>query len=190
MRASRRRRVLIGAAAAVPSALAVSSPATAAAARPTAPPPRQEPSPEYCSTLALTPEQLDAGALSTVTCYPTYEESLRAIGAEPLATSGAGASADEVADGDGVIALHFENPSGDGSPLTIGGSSCNGGGVSFPVGSAWNDRIRATAPRGCSTVKHWTEPDYSGPTDTVTGSGTRSLSGALAGRVSSIRYYA
>lgn len=186
MRAPRRHRALLGAVAAVPTALAVAPPAGSAAT--TAPPPdRQEPS-TFCSTMMLTPEQLDAGATSTVRCYSTLEESLRAIGVDISPTMRTTSVDDVMSNGDPVIAVHYESFEPGQVPLAVGGNVCNGGGVSFPAGTYWNDRIRATATRGCSTVKHFTEPDYAGQAETVS-NGLGVLSPTLAGRVSSMRYW-
>jgi hypothetical protein len=194
LRASR-RRALIGAAAAVPTAL-LAAPAAPAAAAPAAtaappPPPTKAGEPSlYCSTLMLTPEQLEAHVLSTVQCFDTYDESLRAVGIDPAsmtrATSdGATTNADQV-----ILAQHYEDPGGQGASLAIYGyKPCNGGGVQFGTTNPWNDRIQSTAPRACSTVKHWTEPDFNGSMDTASGSGTRPLQNGLASKVSSIKYY-
>jgi hypothetical protein len=186
LRASR-RRALIGAAAAVPTALSV-APSVAAAAIVAPAPPEEPASSTFCSTVLLTPDELAAGVMSTVRCYPTLDESLSAIGVTPMGATTLASSDGAIANG-GVIALHYDGDGGRGTPLSIGGTECNGGGLSFPAGHPWNDRIRSTAPRGCSTAKHWTEPDYQGATETVVGPGTGNLSGALAGRVSSVRYY-
>jgi hypothetical protein len=178
----------MGAAAAVPTALAVAPTAPVAAAT-TAPPPADDPPPSFCATVMLTPEQLDAGVLSTVRCADTYEGSLRAIGVEPAsAAGGASTSAGPVTNGWVLLADHYEEWQGGGMPLSIWGDVCDGGGVSFPAGDAWNDRIRATAPRACSRVKHFADAGFSGTAELITRNNGIGLS-VVPGAVSSMRYY-
>jgi hypothetical protein len=140
--------------------------------------------------VALTAEQLDAGVLSTVRCYDTYEESLRAVGIDPAASSTVRTTSADVV-GNGLVSLadHYEEPWGGGVPLTIWGNQvCDGGGVSFVAGDPWNDRIRSTAPRACSRVKHFADAGFSGSAETIVKNNGGALS-ILPGAVSSMRYY-
>jgi hypothetical protein len=203
LRASRRRRVLAGAAAAVPAALTVATAQPVAASPPVTASPPAEPDGQaqpFCSTELLSAGQVAAGATSTITCYPTLDESLRSIGVDPSPYAGAGNSpeafaaaaatdpvTDPVGTSDNLLALHYDDVLGRGTVLSIGGSGCDGGGISLNAGDYWNDRIRSTMPQACSKVKHWADANYTGSSEMA--SSPLNLSGLLAGRVTSIRYY-
>lgn len=143
--------------------------------------------------MLLTPDELAAGKRSTVDCYPTMDESLRAIGvADPANAVVRSADGDPIIDDDptinagNIVAIHYQ-PSG--HALTIGGTNCNGGGISFDYGHAWNDRITSTAGRRCLSIKHWTDANFSGASQAASGSGQVSLAPGIAGQVSSMRYW-
>jgi hypothetical protein len=179
----------LGAAAAVPAVFVAQAPPAAAA--PSAEPATDPPvtGDGFCSTTMLTPEEIEQGRTSTVTCYPTFEESLEGVGLEPISEARALTMSDAQLNADGILAIHYDGPGGMGEPLTVRGSDCGGGGVIFEAGTPWNDRVRSTAPRGCSQIKHWTEPNYTGTVELVGGLPIGSLSPSLAGRVSSMRYW-
>jgi len=134
----------------------------------------------------LTPEQLSAGVRSTVRCFATSDEALRDVGLDP-STMRATSSGDATTNATPAVAYHYEYDQGGGTPLIVNGTACNGGGVSFSYGDYWNDRIKATAPRGCSTIKHFADSNFAGATEIVSGPLTKL--NALYGQVSSIRYY-
>jgi hypothetical protein len=181
----------LGAAAAVPVVLTIQAPPVAAE---TTPPDRRDADPpgdegSFCSTVMLTPEELDAGVISTVNCYPTMDESLRAIGVDVPAAEVLRAAQSDVALNADVVAIHYDDK---GEAMSVGGSTCGGGGVSFGVGHAWNDRIYSTQPKHCSSIKHWVDANYGGVSQAVTPSRQDEilgLNGTLARNVSSIRYY-
>jgi len=187
---SLRRRALLGAAAAVPAALSLTVPTAASAAPAPATQPEDDPSPDrFCSTSLLTPAEMDAGVTSTVVCYDTLDDSLRSVGVDPAAVPASLSSGQVVAlSGEGFVAVHHRNNNGLGESLSIRGSECNGGGLNFGPGDYWNDAFRSTTNRACSTVKHWSEPNYSGDMATTTGIGSSNL-GSVSGRVSSIKYF-
>lgn len=185
MRASR-RRALIGAAVVVPAALSASAPVAASTAP--APSGQEDPGATYCATTMLSAEQIDAGVRSTIVCFDSLDESLRSVGLDPGTVTRSASGVPQAAlNAGGLVAVHYDNVNGQGLYLNINGSGCNGGGVSFAPWEFWNDRIRSTAHRGCSTIKHWAEPQYQGDMVATTG-GVTNL-GSLAGRVTSVRYF-
>jgi hypothetical protein len=145
----------------------------------------------YCSTRLLNPEEMQAGAHSIVTCYSTLTASLQAVGVDLPPAQAATVLAQTSGDVSGLVAVHYKMNSGAGEYLAIAGTTCNGGGVSFNAGDAWNDVITATRHQACSQVKHWSDANYSGAEETTNGgSGSiAALRTAVAGQVSSIKYF-
>jgi hypothetical protein len=145
----------------------------------------------YCTTHELTAEQIDAGAISEIACYPTLESSLEAAGLEvPDGVDGPTALAAQ-AEAGGVVAVHYMSSSGSGDYLTVLGNGCDGGGLSFAAGDKWNDAIVSTRHRLCSQVKHFSDANYGGSIQNTYGYNGQLnvLSSPLARQVSSIRYY-
>jgi hypothetical protein len=144
----------------------------------------------HCSTRALSPTQLDAGELSEIRCFATFAESLAAIGVEaPAGLSPA--DAEGVAALSAVLAVHYDGNFGTGASLAIGGSDCNGGGISFSAGDPWNDVISSTEHRLCGRVKHWVDANYSGSYQNTQGGygAVVNMNATLTNKVSSIKYY-
>jgi hypothetical protein len=145
----------------------------------------------FCSTTELTPEQMAAGVTSQITCYGTLDASLRAVGIDaPKGTTVDNLMSTEGASASGVAAVHYKTTNGSGEYLSVAGSGCDGGGLSFEAGDSWNDTIMATRHRLCSQVKHYSDADYTGNTQTTNGAnGTLVLmNGQLTRQVSSIKY--
>ena len=139
----------------------------------------------HCVTFALSATQIHAGVRSEITCGPTKASALRTAydqdrNGEPRRMLSST-----------VLAVHYTSWTGTGDSLTIYGSSCDGGGVSFSAGGWWNDKIRSTHHRACSDVKHWVDAGYSGASQITTGANwdVVNLNSTLAGQVSSIAYY-
>ena len=142
----------------------------------------------YCSTQLLTPAQMNAGVHSVVTCYSTLAASLTAVGVSTNVT--ASDLMQTSGDISGLVAVHYKMSNGTGQYLAIAGTNCNGGGVSFNGGDPWNDVITATRHQGCSQVKHWSDANFSGSEETTNGgSGSIVALRAVAGQVSSIKYF-
>lgn len=146
--------------------------------------------PRFCSTRMLSPAELEAGVRSVITCYDDFAQSLNAVGIKGVSPT---ARPDTVStnDGSGLVAVHYDGYNGTGSSLSVGGSTCEGGGISFGAGDWWNDRISSTRHQSCSQIKHWTDADYQGATQlTNAGSGgLANLNATLNDAVSSIKYY-
>jgi hypothetical protein len=142
--------------------------------------------------MLLSPEQLAAGVRSTISCFGTNDEALRSIHVDPArAGSARTAGADGGAELDGashLVAVHYESKNGRGMFLNVGGDSCEGGGMNLT--GDWNDRVRSTAPRGCSLIKHWVDADYGGASESVSGNQqTPTDLVNIGGLVSSVRYF-
>lgn len=146
---------------------------------------------QHCTTRLLTLAELRAGVRSEVTCADTFAAAMGSVGVVvPAGRPVADQEAVALASGS-VLAVHHDQAAGAGSTLSITGTSCSGGGISFGAGDGWNDRIRSTTHRLCTQVKHWTGPEYAGSSQLTEGGdgAVRNLNGALAGAVSSIRYW-
>lgn len=165
--------------------VAASGPATATASEPE--------ETIHCSTRLLTPAEVEAGVKSQITCSTSISDALAAQG---LAVDPA-SSPDSLGDGpvgtldsSGLVAIHYDGAYASGSSLSVVGSVCDGGGISFSSGDWWNDRISSTRHQACSTIKHWEHANYTGTAEiTQNGSGYYSNLGSTNNVVSSIRYY-
>lgn len=145
----------------------------------------------YCTTTALTLEQLRSGARSDVRCHATSDEALAAVGLAPLDGVSLEAQVDGALASGTMLAVHHDNADGSGQQLWVSGDVCGGGGISLAPGDPFADRIAATTHRSCTTVKHFTDVGFAGTTQTTTGGygAFHALNGALADRVSSIQYW-
>jgi hypothetical protein len=179
------RRFTATAAAVGAVALPIASSQTAEAA----PTPVEKP---HCSTRALTAAQIDRGERSTVACFPTFVESMAALGVTvPANATPRDLRIQSVAALSGVLAIHYDGFSASGSSLSVGGTDCGGGGISLPAGDSWNDRISSTKHQLCGRVKHWTDANYSGTSQLTEGgfNVARDMNSSLHDNVTSIRYY-
>ena len=147
----------------------------------------------YCSTRVLTEAELDAGAKSVITCSTSAESALGLQGYEVPAglTPEAALSGGVVSyDGTGLVAIHYDGNGATGSSLSVIGTVCDGGGISFSAGDWWNDRISSTRHQACSTIKHWVNSDFSGTAEvTQQPSGWWQTLNATNNQVSSIKYF-
>lgn len=130
---------------------------------------------EECHTWALTAEEIDAGETSEITCEWAVEGAVATM-----------ATSDEY-----KLATHYSGPSGFGTMLSVYGTNCNGGGVSFGAGDPWDDRIVSTRHYLCGTIKHFEHSDYSGIEETTTGTwgSVHNLGQDLYQETSAIEYH-
>jgi hypothetical protein len=163
----------------LPPALAALALAPAALAAP-APSVADEPVPpepelvESCTTTTLTDAEIAAGERNEITCTWVDQTQMRSQMSR-LSRSG-------------PIAIHHSGSSGGGSYLNVFGSCV--GGISFPNGDPWNDRISSTTHYTCGTIKHFANVDYTLGPETSNGSYglTWDLSAYTDDQVSSIAY--
>jgi hypothetical protein len=165
-RPNRRRGALGAVLGATAAALAAPVPA------PAAPGPGAEPEPiRVCWTQALSPEEVDAGETSEITCATTSATAGRA--AALLA---------------GGTAIHYDGANGTGSELHVGGTC--GSRLDIPAGDWWNNRISSTEFVSCGNVKHYVGGGGTGASQLTTGvaGGVVNLNGTLNNQVSSVDY--
>ena len=120
---------------------------------------------EHC-TVTVSPSPDDPSVLvpSDETCFKTPEE------ARSLAENGP-TNARAIFNG-GLIAVHWSGPNFTGTSLSISGTDCAGGGITF-TGGAWDDRISSTE-NGCSLIEHWENSapfSFTGLKENTTGTG-------------------
>jgi hypothetical protein len=155
---------------------------------PTAATPAHE---QHCATRQLMLEQLRAGARSQVRCFPTFREAMASLDVR-VPTDATLAEQQAVAmQSSSILAVHHDGANGSGDSFSVGGTSCDGGGISLAAGDPWNDRISSTRHRLCTKVKHWVDAGYTGSSQLTEGSdGTlMNLNGTLSNAVTSIRYW-
>lgn len=171
---------------------------------------------EHCVTDILSIDEMARGAVSKVDCFDTYAEVLRVLGYEvtdedvtpggptdPSAQDSRRAprgSAANAARGIAVnaasfpvnkLATHFDDLLQNGSSLTVNGTNCDGGGISFGFGNSWNNRIRSTVHYKCHTIKHYPGSSYDGTAYQTTGywGNPRSMDTTMDREASSIKYF-
>ena len=139
----------------------------------------------------LSRSEMAAGVRSRIQCFDSFTAALASVGVTDVPAGTTPANLRTDLDGSGLVAIHYSMGSGGGSSLTIAGSTCDGGGITLPPGDSWSDLIRSTRHQACSTIKHWTNSDYTGTEQTTNGGSTSllNLNGSLAGHVESIKYY-
>ena len=191
---SRAKAVVVGITTAIP-ALAATQLASAATTSPATtttptvtPTDAQSAATPFCSTRALSPQQLQDGVKSTIKCYAALTESFDAIGVHM-----ASATSSQLAvtnDASVLLAYHYDATNGSGTSFAVSGA-CDGGGLSMAAGDPWNDRISSTRHYACSRIKHFADANFSGTAEwTNNSSGNASNLGVISDAVSSIRYYA
>lgn len=155
---------------------------------PALPPAKAEPAGTDCVTTALTPEQLAAGGKPTVTCYPTLADALSSTGIEVDPYASRQELLDAAALSSTILAIHYDGSNGTGGSLSVNGTACNGGGISFTGSLAgWDNRVSSTRHYLCGTIKHWDASNYAGDQETTSG-GLANLS-SLSNRSTSISYH-
>jgi hypothetical protein len=159
---------LVGVVSGGPMAVAADAPAP-----PEAPPPTQR----VCSTRLLTATQLEAGEQSTITCTEVDAATVASYGRGPTQA------------GDKLLAVHWDDLGGAGADLYVWGNDCNGGGVSFGSGHAWDNRISSTEHGICSKIKHFRDAPNTIPSWVTDGPGVRDLMGSTNNQTSAIRYF-
>lgn len=192
---SPQHRLLRRSAIAAAAVLAPVAPSTAVGAATVpdvaAPPADAATSGRHCATVALTVDQLRAGARSAVRCHDTFAEAVAELGVDAPAGAPLAVQRQAALASGSVLAVHFEHANGGGASLSVGGSACDGGGVSLSSSDWWNDRISSTGHRVCTQVKHWTGAGYTGSVQFTEGSYgvVRNMDGTLNDAVSSMRYW-
>ena len=85
-----------------------------------------------------------------------------------------------------TLGIHYSWFWGLGSSITVVGSSCGGGYWNTP--SSWDNRI-SSSYNGCYRLKHWDNPNMSGPVESTIGTGgTHNLS-FMDNRTESVSYH-
>lgn len=161
---------------------------------------------EHCITDALSGTAIERGAVSALTCFPTYGEAMVALGlARPGAVIEPGSAEDPIRQPKGVsgrgrpqarfpsqgLAQHWNDLSQTGSSITVNGTTCDGSGIQFGFGHAWNNRIRSTVHLRCYTIKHYPGDSYDGNWQTTEGNygNPRTMNTSLDRETSSIMYH-
>lgn len=145
----------------------------------------------HCTTPALTPDQLRAGARSALRCHDTFAEAMGAVGVAVPADAPLAVQREAAMASGSVLALHHEHASGGGASLSVTGASCDGGGVSLSASDPWNDRISSTRHQLCTQIKHWSGAGYTGDVQLTEGGAgiVRNMNGTLNDAVTSMRYW-
>lgn len=142
----------------------------------TAPPPvaaddTDEPTAEHCYTYVYTPEELEAGAVMELECYP-----------EPL-------DAPQARSGTITLAIIYDISNTTGDSLALLGTTCTGASVTMTGALApWDNRIGATTLVACGSAKHWTGYTLNGSNQLLVGNGYHTLNATLNNQTSSIEY--
>lgn len=125
---------------------------------------------QSCLTTALPHEEIEAGAISEITCE--WVEPGEWVGTMFRSST---------------LAIHYAGPDGSGDALVVGGDCA--GGVAFGPGHAWNNAVSSTQHFACGTVKHFDSASYSGDFYVTNGWPGLTLNlGPLNNRASSIGY--
>lgn len=153
-----------------------SGPTTATVVPSTAEPTAQTP---HCGVRLMSPEQIRAGVRSDLRCFATRREARAAFGVDldQPSLDDAATRSQALTTGmttrrlsDGLVASHYLNTQGidspNGSELEVYGTSCGWGGWNLP--SPFNDLIRSTRHRGCSSIKHYQGPEATGGQPQIT----------------------
>ena len=155
---------------AVAAALAGTAPLSTPAAA-------DEPLVEHCYTVALTDEEVAAGAVSEIDCYEVPADS---------------PTESPMARGTTITFAIVYDTDASGSFLAVsspaGVITCTGGTVVFGTGNTWDNRISATDLVACGSAKHWSNDNFTGSNQLVTGAGFQTITGTMNNATSSIAY--
>jgi hypothetical protein len=134
-----------------------------------------EPLVEHCYTVALTDEEVEAGAVSEIDCYEAPADE------PPLAMRSTILFA-IVYDTDQLGSrLYVTSPSGV--------TTCTGGTTVFGTGNPWDNRISSTELWACGSAKHYASVNFNGtPNQLVAGAGYTPMTGTMNNATSSIEY--
>lgn len=120
--------------------------------------------------------------VSDPSCYPTFDEAMRAEGVDAWGIDAASVDAATTTT-TFTIGTHYDGANFTGSSMSVVGSDCAGGWLN--VSASWNNRISSTV-NGCPRIRHYSGYNLTGSTqDTYAPGGNLT---ALDNQTSSIRY--
>ena len=86
-----------------------------------------------------------------------------------------------------TIGIHYNGSSGNGSSITVVGSSCTGGYWNTP---GWFDNKESSVYNGCYRLRHYDKPNKSGSaTNTYTAGQVDNIPGWMNNRTESVAYF-
>jgi hypothetical protein len=133
-----------------------------------------EPLVDHCYTQALTPEEVEDGAVSEIDCYQAPADE------PPLAMRSS------------ILFAIVYDTDQLGSRLYVGSppgvTTCAGGSTVFGTGHAWDNRISSTELMVCGNAKHYAAANLSGTHQLVMGPGYTPMGGTMNNATSSIEY--
>lgn len=128
----------------------------------------EEPVAERCFSDALTVEEVEAGVLSEIVCYPIDEI--------------------PVARGTVDFANVYLGLNGTGTWVTLRGTSCTGGSANFAGNATWDNAISSTDLLTCGNAKHYELAGFGGANQLISGGGIQNMNGTLDNQTTSIQY--
>jgi hypothetical protein len=133
-----------------------------------------EPLVERCYTVALTDEEVAAGAVSEIDCYEVPADE------PPMALRGGVTYAIAYdTDPSGPVSMWISSPSGV--------TTCAGYNVAFGAGHFWDNRISSIDLVACGAAKHWQWSNFTGSNQLVMGAGLHSITGTMNNNTSALQ---
>lgn len=137
-----------------------------------------EPMVEHCYTVALTDEEVEAGAVSELDCYEVPAGTPMELPQARSTTI--------------IFAIAYEGALGSGSAVAINSApgvlTCTGGSVVFGTGHTWDNVISSTELISCGSGKHWAAANFTGANQLITGCCVQNLNTTMNNATSSIQY--